>query len=620
METYKLKIRDRYILPIALGKKKHEYRLATEERKNIKIGDVLLLVSNLDKNVFVKAYVTKIENYSNWQDALCKYWKDDFYGVFNSFDDVLRECAKFYAPGEVEKSGIEVLEISPLKVELRNAKMLLDTNIVVHRESSNNIAYEVIQLYKLLDELNSTKIVHKCIVDEISKYKDKNVRANMLSKLGAYVFVDSNDTEDSVFSTVISKYGQDENSIVDNKLLYLAYKGTVDFFITNDKGILNKAKELYLDDVVVSANEFLNLVEKNYPSLINYPVLSVKLAKIGTLQINNSFFDSLREDYNGIEFNRWLSRKANENAYIFKGQQGLEGFLYLKIENQSENYADIEPCFSPKKRLKVGTFKIKSTGLRIGERFLKIIFDYALRSKVDEIYVTLFENKRPEVIALMNLMAKWGFTKHGYKKSNGELVLVKKMGIYFEEKDPKFNYPNLKPRRKFGILPIEAQYHTDLFPDLFLKNENMNLFAEKPCGYAVEKIYVCKLHNIPLSPGDIMVVYRMAERSPAYYHSVATGYCVLEKIERPNSFDEYLDCVTNRSVFCKEELRDFYFEKGFRTVLKILYIKPLEKKVIYGDLLYNKIINEEDGPRLTTTLTEEQFNQLQILGGSDISQ
>ena len=64
------------------------------------------------------------------------------------------------------------------------------------------------------------------------------------------------------------------------------------------------------------------------------------------------------------------------------------GFLYLKTEGVDENYSDIVPPFKPMRRLKVGTFKVESTGFRLGERFVKIIFDNALQRNVDEIYVT----------------------------------------------------------------------------------------------------------------------------------------------------------------------------------------------------------------------------------------
>ena len=146
------------------------------------------------------------------------------------------------------------------------------------------------------------------------------------------------------------------------------------------------------------------------------------------IDLNSQFFDTLREDYNGVEFDRWFKKKAaqKEKAYTFENEDGMKGFLYLKTEDKNEKYDDISPKFPSKNRLKVGTFKIISTGFRLGERFLKIIFDNARKFNVDEIYVTLFENKREEVKQLKRFMESWGFRKWGYK-DNGEAVLEKSM-------------------------------------------------------------------------------------------------------------------------------------------------------------------------------------------------
>lgn len=209
----------------------------------------------------------------------------------------------------------------------------------------------------------------------------------------------------------------------------------------------------------------------------------------------------------------------------------------------------------------------------------------------------------------------WGFTRWGYKHSNGELVLVKKMHNYYDDsKDPKFNYPFTKNNIHYGLLPIESQWHTNLFPDLYLRSEDMSLYEERPCGYAVEKIYVCKGIPAILAPGDVMVIYRMANRYPARYYSVASGYCIIQEIKHTYSFDEYKSLCSNKSVFNDNQLNDLYYNYGRRTVIKLLYVKSLEKKVIYGDMLYNNIVNENDGPRLSTLLTKEQFYKLLEIG------
>ncbi len=617
METHRLRIREQYLDLIRTGIKRNEYRLATSERKQIKIDDILILISNQDRSNYVKVIVKNIKYFPNWEEALSINWIYDFQGIYSTFDSVIHECKKFYSQDDVRKYGIEVFEIELFSSELKNSNILLDTNIVIHRESSNNIAYEVIQLYKSLDKLKVNKYILEEIKEELKKYNNKTIVENMLAKMEAYNCLQSAAINDDFFIKTLSKYATDDNSKIDNLFLYQIYKGRVDFFITDDKGILSKAKDLYLSDCVFSTNDFLSLVEKKYPSLIPYKVLSVNLCKISSLAIEDCFFDSLRDDYGGIKFNKWFNKKAKEGeeAYVFKNDKGLQGFLYLKIENEQEDYSDIEPIFSPLRRLKIGTFKINSTGLRIGERFLKIVFDYALKSNVEEIYVTLFQNKRTEVNLLMKLMMEWGFEIYGHKKSNGELVLVKKMGIYRNEKNPKFNFPNLKKNMKYGILPIDSQFHTDLFPDLYLKNENMTLFEEKPCGYAVEKIYVCRTKFLPVKPGDLMAVYRMSERFYKKYYSVVSGICILEEVLHPNNFQDFLNVCKNRSVFSEEQLNEFYNQNNYRTIIKVLFLKPLNNKITLNDLYANNIIDETRGPRLTTEISKEKFEKLLELGG-----
>ncbi|MDY3761629.1 MAG: ASCH domain-containing protein [Candidatus Onthovivens sp.] len=614
MSLFVLKIREKFLTSIKQGKKTHEYRLATPERRKISIGDILVLVNNQNKKDYIKVVVEGIEIFRNWNDALINYWKDDF-PDYSSIDEIKNECSKFYLNKDVEDNGIEVLKITKFKRNVKKANVLLDTNIVIHRESSNNIAYEVIQMYRLLDQLKINKYLHEDIKVELSKYEDIKIKKIMLSKIEAYTILSSLKVNNSFFESVVSKYGSNDNSEIDNKFLFQVFMGKVDFFITEDRTLIQKAKELYLNDVVLTCSDFLKLIEEQYPSLIDYPVLSVKLIKIGDLDINDHFFDSLREDYGGLKFNKWLLSKSSEDAYVFKNLNGLQGFLYLKIENDDEDYSDIEPIFKAARRLKVGTFKINSTGLRVGERFIKIIIDYAIKSKVDEVYVTLFEDHRNEVKALMNLMMSWGFKRRGHKKSNGELVLVKKMdGTYDFSKDPKYNYPFIKDNIHYGVLPIESQWHTDLFPDLFLKNEDMSLFEERPCGYAVEKIYICKGVSQVLQPGDIMIIYRKGNRYPARYYSVATGYCIIQNIYTTQSYEEFKQLCSNKSVFNDEQLFDFYHKYNMKKVLKLLYVKSFERKVIYADLLYNNIIKEDEGPRLYTLLSKEQFQKLLQIG------
>ena len=492
MNTYYLKIRDKFIMDIKNRVKKHEYRLASPERMQVKIGDTFVLISNQNKENFIRTTIKGIKVYSSWNEALIENWEQDFKNIFPSLEDTLKECYKFYPKDEVDRYGIAVFEIEPLYIDYSKASVLLDTNIFIKRESSDNVSFEINNLFRWFDKKHVKKYLHKNTVEELKTHKDEKVKKAMLAKVNSYDLLPSfSSKKDDYFDYVVGKYSQDANSIIDNALLLEVYNDNVGILLTDDVAILRKAKDLYIRDKVITSAELLEYFEKAYPKNIEYKMLAVKLKRFDEVDINSSFFDTLREDYEGKKFDDWFKKKGNEKAYVFEDNENiLKGFLYLKIEDESENYSDIEPILTPKRRLKVGTFKIERTGFRLGERFLKIIFDNAVKWDVDEVYVTLFENKRQEVTALKALMEQWGFVKYGYKKSNGELVLVKDMKQYNNAKTPMFNYPVLKQDRHHYFLPIYAKYHTDLFPDNILKNEDMHLYEDKLAHrYAIEKVY-----------------------------------------------------------------------------------------------------------------------------------
>jgi hypothetical protein len=378
---------------------------------------------------------------------------------------------------------------------------------------------------------------------------------------------------------------------------------------------LKKAKDLYIRDKVITSTELLGYFEKAYPKNIEYKMLAVKLKRFDEVDINSVFFDSLREDYKGKEFDNWFKRKGNEKAYVFEdNENNLKGFLYLKIEDESENYSDIEPILSPKRRLKVGTFKIERTGFRLGERFLKIIFENAVKWEVDEVYVTLFESKRQEVVALKGIMEQWGFVKHGYKKSNGELVLVKDMKQYKDTETPKFNYPILKQDRNHYSLPIYAKYHTDLFPDNILKNEDMHLYEDKLAHrYAIEKIYLTGAYNIKAKAGDVVLIYRMGEDgSIKKYSSVVTGIAIVQEIIKTKNVEECISICKDKSIFNENQIREEYPHRS--TVVKLLDYKPFKNKVMLKTLRENNIIEGAGGPRIFDFMGKEQFDTIYKLG------
>ncbi|WPL38890.1 hypothetical protein [Malacoplasma iowae] len=117
-------------------------------------------------------------------------------------------------------------------------RVLLDTNIVIHRENSKNINISIGDLFYWLDKLKYKKIIHQYSVDEINKYKDKDIKEMYDIKLKAYHILKNVEQLEYSFSNKVEKFIYDDNDRIDIYLLYLLYKERVDILITEDKKCL----------------------------------------------------------------------------------------------------------------------------------------------------------------------------------------------------------------------------------------------------------------------------------------------------------------------------------------------------------------------------------------------
>ena len=491
-------------------------------------------------------------------------------------------------------------------------RALLDTNIVIHRENTRATSYSIGKLYYWLDKLHYEKLIHPYTVSELRKYHNPQMQDLYDAKLDAYTQMKSIAPQSDEFKGMLAGLPHTENDEVDNQLLCEVYCGRVDILITEDRRMRTKADQLGISERVFSINSFITKALNENPALIEYQALSVKKDYFGNIDLHSAFFDTFREAYDG--FDNWFARKSNEEAYICRDDEGdLLGFLYLKTEFEDENYADIIPSFTPKKRLKVGTFKVEASGFRLGERFIKIIFDNAIERKVEEIYVTLFTDK-PELLALKDLLERWGFYLHGEKSNSkgNEIVLVKKLNCYCNDESVQYNFPNLRYEHKKLFLPIEPQYHTRLLPDSVLKNE-VDLIGEEPQRYALQKVYISFSFARNMLPGDYILLYRKGvTQGRKGYESVITTLGVIQEAHYGfSSKEEFFKYCENRSVFSKEELEAFWREKRNKLlVVKFIVVGSFSKKVTLQYLWNNGIVSYPNGPRPFDLLDDDQFDSI----------
>lgn len=349
--------------------------------------------------------------------------------------------------------------------------------------------------------------------------------------------------------------------------------------------------------------------------------MDLQIKKFSDIDVTDHFFYSLRESY--PEFNKWYEKKvaSDETAYCYYIDGELKDFLYLKIEE--EKLSDITPVLPAKKRLKVGTFKVDNDNRHTtrGERFMKKIMDKAIVEDVDEIYVTMFPTDSLQ--KLIAMFEKFGFSHIADKildSERSEYVLVKDMRTYVG--DMMLDYPFVK---KAGhdkyVLSIIPAYHTQLFPDSILKNEQKyDIIQDMSETNSIYKIYICWMQDVKqLKEGDLLVIYRTNDKNgPAAYRSVCTSVCTVCEVKTFNDFADENDFLkyTNRySVFNEKELSNWYKTKQNFIVVKMVYNIAFTKKVI------NKTMIEQVGLHPNYwgffKLTNEQFDKLLDLGEID---
>jgi len=187
--------------------------------------------------------------------------------------------------------------------------------------------------------------------------------------------------------------------------------------------------------------------------------MDIKEIYLKDIDINDYFFNSLKNDY--PDFEKWFIRKQKENrkAFVTYKNKKLSSFLLLKVEQKTEKYPFY---FSKKKRLKVSTFKVEDINKGIATKFIEIINQKAEEYDIDEIYMTVF----PKYKDFINFLEKNNF--NFYMGHNQEYIYVKKIkrtiilpikAIYVEKiltQEKKYEYRKQKPKKAIDKIIIYA--------------------------------------------------------------------------------------------------------------------------------------------------------------------
>jgi hypothetical protein len=486
-------------------------------------------------------------------------------------------------------------------------RILIDTNIFIYREADQVLTENLQILSRIFHEIGAHQIVHPLSLHELRKNPNAEKQRIMLSKIQAYPQLESppNPINDTGFcAQVPPKPGT--NDEIDNALLYCVFRDAVDYLITEDRKIIAKASRLGIDDRVFLISDALEFFQQFI--ITEKPVAPPGLEEdfIYNLELSDPIFDVLKEDYE--EFEDWfkkISRQGRKCWVHYNPDGSLGALLIYKIEDEP---LDTVPSFPKKKREKISTFIVRHIGQKIGELFIKLSVDIAIKNKTEEIYLTHFTKTEDR---LVELITEYGFILSA-KNRRGEDIFIKKI---FADPAHVVGLPPLEVSREYYpsfydgpdvskyFIPIWPENHERLFTDFKGSRqtrlpEHSGMFIIE--GNTIKKAYLSHTKNKHISPGDLIFFYRSHDLK------MVTSIGIIETIHRDLEVtEEIMKIVGKRTVYTRDEI-----EKMLKPLTVIMFRHHLHVKRPVSFKRLKELGILTFAPQSITKISEENYNNL----------
>lgn len=443
---------------------------------------------------------------------------------------------------------------------------LIDTNILIGLEDNHTVEAIYARFFSLAATHKVDVYGHEASKDDIARDADAQRRVISFSKIAKYRLLKkqrgiTQDQLDAAFGPL-----RKPNDVVDATLLYTLEQGAVDFLVTQDKGLHQRAQKRSPDLArrVLFVSDATELLVQTYEPL-QVPIRHVGEAKAHEIDSRDAFFDSLRIGY--PDFDKWWKEKCvnqHRQCWVVYDDDRLAGLIVRKDEHAN----DTDATTKSNKILKICTFKVapESRGVKLGELLLKQVLWYAQTNKYDLAYLTTFE----EQAALMQLLEYYGFRNVGLNPK-GEYIYERDFSpALLTPQDDKDNFVIARenyPRFILGdntpgfVIPIKEAFHDTLYPDLY-RPIQPDLFGgasraetiTRP-GNTIRKVYLCRAPSRLGPPGSLLFFYKSASRNPPSQAITALG--ILESVTLARSTKDLMQLTGGRSVYSEEQLDKF---------------------------------------------------------------
>lgn len=498
---------------------------------------------------------------------------------------------------------------------------LIDTNIIIGLEDNHTVKPAYSTFSSLAAKHKIDVLVHEAARDDINRDKNAVRKKISLSKLEKFQKLAKvkglrkSDLEKD-FGTLPK-----HNDIVDARLLHAVKIGAVDFLVTQDQGLHDRAQKHSTDlsRRVLFVADAAQLLQSTYEPK-EVPIRNVADVSAHTINVEDRFFDSLRDGYGRKTFNKWWKEKCVKGrrpCWVVYDNDELAGLIVRKVESGD----DTDATQKLNKILKICTFKVspEKRGVKLGELLLKQAFWYAQSNGYDLAYLTTYA----EQAALINLLEYYGF-EHTSTKDDGELIYERRFssdilkpadGQKVFEAD-RLNYPRFVTSgsvRAFGI-PIKEDYHDILYPDLRNAKQS-DMFKDAPGtgvmkrpGNTIRKVYLCRAPSKLADPGSILFFYKSKSSEPP--SQAMTAVAILEEVAIANSTKELMQLTGGRSVYSEAELQAWEAEKKPVKVINYLLAGYIDPPIELQELQDKKVIGGKNPPQ---SIYELRGSKLQSL-------
>ncbi|MCP5048171.1 MAG: hypothetical protein GY940_13450, partial [bacterium] len=151
-------------------------------------------------------------------------------------------------------------------------RILVDTNIIISLEDNKIIDDSFSDFYRYASSNQCPVFYHPGCLQDVSRDRNLERRQIILSKMKKYRKLPNPARLTGEFSDIVGQ--KNENDRIDNEQLYQLYCGYVELLVTEDKGILKKAKKIGCQENALPIKDALKKLKEQFEYTVpKHPIL-----------------------------------------------------------------------------------------------------------------------------------------------------------------------------------------------------------------------------------------------------------------------------------------------------------------------------------------------------------